>query len=357
MKNEYYLKYKDEKVLVFDTENQAVEILNESLLPISISKAPVSYDIVRSFCSNRLLMMNREYCKEILDFCGIYDQSDVNICIVSRALSFRDNYWICHFLSQETWSGVNLYHNPFSKKIAKVSLTGEVDSSVDLNDKIYTGELSNKGTRAKCFYRQGESLFLIKAETNDEIASELVSSSIASSLGIECGTYIKKGMWDRNCSVCAIWTSEVNELIPARDIMLCYGEQTTSVKGNYFKHFMDMDPVGFLKMMIFDYITLNTDRNRDNFGLLRHNGEITSMYPLFDHDSCFKGKSTKGIYFPTGLNFARTRDEVLLINPKTNKIAQKAYDSLADERYKAYFVQLKGLENYEGMLKRLQQLM
>ncbi len=67
--------------------------------------------------------------------------------------------------------------------------------------------------------------------------------------------------------------------------------------------FMDNDPVNFVKMQVFDYITLNTDRNRDNFALLRKNGKIAGLYPVFDHDSCFKGISGKAIYFVTGLSF------------------------------------------------------
>ncbi len=61
-------------------------------------------------------------------------------------------------------------------------------------------------------------------------------------------------------------------------------------------------------MQLFDCVTFNSDRNRDNYGLLRLNGVVKGLYPLFDHDSCFKAKGMNGYYFPTGLTYRQTID-------------------------------------------------
>ncbi len=105
LESEYFLKYKDEIVLQFDTKRKTVQVFNCELIPLSI-KNRRDYGMIVSFCSDRMLMTNREYCKEILVSCGIDDQSDINICILSRALSFRDNYWICSKYSEETGKGL-----------------------------------------------------------------------------------------------------------------------------------------------------------------------------------------------------------------------------------------------------------
>jgi hypothetical protein len=214
---EYSLRYKDEIVFKFRPDIKYFRLINKNLLPISISNDTPCYDMVTKFCASRTLMMNREYCKEILVACGVEDQNYVNICIVSKALSFRDNYWMTESKSKETWSNVNLYRNKFSIPIEKVALTGELGNNTV--DKIYTGELTNKGTRAKCYSREQNGIYLYKNETNTEIASEIISYYIATALRLPASKYWEAYKFNRHCSVCKIDTSEVYELIPCRDIM------------------------------------------------------------------------------------------------------------------------------------------
>lgn len=308
LENKYYLKYKDEIVLQFDTKLKTVQVFNRELVPLSI-KNREDYGMVISFCSNRMLMTNREYCKEILLSCGIDDQSDVNICILSRALSFRDNYWICSKDSEETWAKVNLYENEFSLKIADVALTGNlqnINQNDAIGDRIYTGELTTKGIRAKCFIRTTKGIVLIKYEKIREIMSEIIVYYLAGFLNVPCSRYIYSKIDGMDCAVCQIKTSETLELVPYRDMMSFYDTNLMIYNSLPYLKYMQVDPIGFLKMHVLDYITLNTDRNRDNFGLMIWNGKMHSLYPLFDHDSCFKGKSTKGLYFPTGLSYAES---------------------------------------------------
>ena len=93
---EYLLMYKDIQVFRFDMKTREIELLNENYIPICIRRQDGRYtfDSVRKFCSLRVLSMNRVYCKEILNSCGVDDQSDVSISIISRALSYRDNYYL-----------------------------------------------------------------------------------------------------------------------------------------------------------------------------------------------------------------------------------------------------------------------
>ena len=43
---------------------------------------------------------------------------------------------------------------------------------------------------------------------------------------------------------------------------------------------MTLDAEQFILMQIMDYITLNIDRNRDNFGVEMCNNEIVGLYPV-----------------------------------------------------------------------------
>lgn len=356
----YYLKYKDNNVLVFDIQTKNLRVLDYSYLPFSLQGKSETYDMIRSFCSDRLLMMNREYCKEILIACGIDDQSDINICIISRALSFRDNYWICAEGSNEEWGTVNLYDNKFSVFISRVALTGDMNgitSKEVIGDNLYTGELTNKGTRAKCFIRHNSNIFLVKSETLSEISSEVVSYYIAFGLSLPCSQYNYIKYMGKDCSICQIFTSEYIEMIPCRDIMECYD---TCVCQDVYNFFIQVDAINFIKMQVFDYLTLNSDRNRDNYGVLRRNEKMVSLYPIFDHDSCFKGKSTNGIYFPSGKTFQKTLE---LLKTKYSQ----QYGMLGEQivylrkyllsgNFKEIFLRYKSVDEYNGMIERALQL-
>lgn len=357
---EYLLMYKDIAVLGFDTETQEATLLNADYIPLCIrlKNGDYSFDSIRQFCSLRVLLMNRAYCKEILTSCGVEDQSDINICIISRALSFRDNYWIKSESSEEKWNSVNLYTNSFSVQAANVALTGVMDT-IDIGGKLYTGELSGKGTRPKCFIRRGDDILLFKAETVDEIKSEIISAVIASVLGLKRPTrYWYEKAQGKDCSVCKILTSENSELVHYRDIMSYHDEVTMSYASSSYQFLMALDPEQFLLMQLFDYVTLNTDRNRDNFGMEMRNNTFVGLYPIYDHDSCFKGKSTNGTYFPTGLTFDQTISylkslhEYHLIRDRIDT----AVNYFHSTEFQDIFLKFKSIDIYESMLWRLKML-
>ena len=360
-KTEYCLKYKDETVFKFIPYSQTLHMINPSLVPISLHSTPVSYDMIRKFCADRILMFNRAYCKELLAACGIYDHNDVSICILCKGLSFRDNYWICKSKSRLTWSEVNLYENENALHISRVALTGdmtEVENNINLEN-LLTGALTAKGTRAKCYIRENGNLYLYKAETYAEITSEIISYHIATALKLPSAKYWMDYMFDTECSVCQIFTSSETELIAGRDVISGYNT-TVDCNSKYYEAFMCLDPINFMKMQIFDYVTLNTDRNRDNFGWLRQNGVLTGLYPIFDHDSCFKGKSVNGIYFPTNLTFAKTLE---LLKTKYGDLYRKMYRDIQEfkeevktDSIKKLFIQYKTIAEYESMLERVEAL-
>lgn len=200
-------------------------------------------------------------------------------------------------------------------------------------------------------------MLLVKNETMEEIKSEIVVYFIARFLKVGCNEYVYKKIYDRDCSVCRILTSETKEMIPCRDILSYYNSHNMTYESDYYKFFMNLDPINFIKMQLLDYITLNTDRNRDNFGILSVNRKMKSLYPLFDHDSCFKGKSVSGLYFPTGLTFRKTVEMIKSIYgtfyEQVVKDLRNLEHSLSTENFKKVFLAYKSIEQYEGMMERL----
>lgn len=353
-KIEYCLKYKNNIVFKFNIEKKTITMVNQQLLPLSLQNKPVSFDLVQKFCSDRILTLNRGYCKEILTACGIEDQSDINICIMCKALSFRDNYWISRTNKKETWEEYNLYNNNFSLNISHIALTGNMQHIAVADDKIFTGELTGKGTKAKCYYRTDNKVVMIKSETKAEILSEVITYYIAQALGIACSRYEFRNIFGKECSVCEIMTCEERELIPCRDILSYFNTNQMSYQGDYYNFFMSVDPINFIRMQILDYVVLNTDRNRDNFGILVYKGRMLGLYPLFDHDSCFKGKSPNGNYFPTSLTFSKTLDLLKIQYAQFYETVNIArfQEILRGDAFKEIFLKCKSADEYEGMIRR-----
>lgn len=249
---------------MLEFDGLVTKVVNKGLLPMCIKNCNAD-PMVRVFCSNRVMMPNRSFCKEILVSCGLDDQSDVNICKMSRALSFRDCYWICHEDSEETWETTNLWQNRFSVEVGRAALTGNL-RRVDL-DRVYTGELTNKGTRSKCFRRDNGGIELVKHETMTEISAEIVVYYLTKAMGLGYSKYFYEVVDGLPCSVCRIETNENFGLLPCRDIMWFFNETGMGVNSKTYNYFLGCAAVDFVKMKIFDYITLNVDRNRDNYGL------------------------------------------------------------------------------------------
>ena len=353
----YYIMWKDIPTVEFDDELMYAKFIEQDLAPMCIQHARPTYDMVRVFCSSRMLMTNREYCKEILTSCGIENQTDVNICIISKALSFRDNYWIKKVDSHDCWQTVNLYKNEFSHIISKTALTG-IPSNVEIGDKFYTGELTNKGTRAKCFMCNEGSIFLVKHETIKEIAAEILSYHILNQMTSDVTPYAYYKVYGKDCSICEIKTSSDEELIMCRDI-LQYCDSEFRFGDSYYDMFIKEDMEGFLLMQVFDFLTLNIDRNRDNFGLRRTNGKLNGMYTLYDHDSCFKGKSVKAHYFVTGTTFEEAI--TMIVNSYNEFFKSTLYPiilrlHLWAKNSKDIFEAYNMTEEYDGFIERIQYL-
>lgn len=356
----YYLKYKDEAVMAFNTKSETVHIINHELLPLSIINKKPLYGMVKSFCAGRVMTRNRKNYNWILKICGLAGDNDVNICIKSEAASLRDNYWICRADSDKKWEDVSLYKNMTSTHIGKVALTGIAECS-SIVTRFSAGELMNKGTKAKCFIRYGQKIFMCKAETEEEINSEVISHYIAKALRLPSVFYRKTKYMGMSCSICKVLTSEENEMVPCRDVLEYHGETRIHMDSQAYKHFMETDPLNFIRMQLFDYITLNTDRNRDNYGLLVKHRKAVALFPVFDHDSCFKGKSANGIYFPSGVTFHKTicalremyKNEYEQLKPDIIRLNEYIHSG----SFKKMFFEYKTEQDYIKMLHRVANLL
>lgn len=282
-----------------------VEVYNNNLLPVCMKNKDNLFNGFITFCSNRILMYNRENTKEILLECGIDDQSPLNICLVTRGLSLIDFYWLRSENSNDSWSSVNLFQNELELDISLIALYGKPITG-NLRKSFLTGELTGKGTRAKGFFKKNDKIFLVKKMTANEVNAEIYSYIASKIVCVDSTKYFGIEIDGDTYSYCEIGTSLFKEMLHCRDIESHFNENNSKIGNNTYELFMRVDPYNFIKMQLFDYLTLNSDRNRDNYSLEICNGDIQRLFTLYDHDSCFKAKSTKAHYFVTGTSFEDT---------------------------------------------------
>ena len=301
----FYLMHKDTTVCKIELSRSYVEVYNNTLLPMCMKNRDNLFNGFITFCSNRILMYNRENTKEILLECGIDDQSPLNICLVIRGLSFTDFYWLKSEDSNDSWSSVNLFQNELELDISLVALCGKVITD-KLRKSFLTGELTGKGTRAKGFFKRNGKIFLVKKMTTTEINAEIYSYIVSKIVNVDSTRYFGIEDSGNTYSYCEIGTSLFREMVHCRSIETYFNENNSKIGNNTYELFMRVDPYNFTKMQLLDYLTLNSDRNRDNYSLVICEGEFQRLFTLFDHDSCFKGKSTKAHYFVSGVTFEDT---------------------------------------------------
>lgn len=320
---------------------------------VAFELLPTGFTSFESWLTDRVLLFNRKYSKELLVSCGIENQTAREICRRCLGLSLRDNYWVTDGDTDLRYEDVSLFTHTLDEVISYVGLSGKVSMGHCRLDRIVTGELTGKGTRSKCYVRNDGQIYLLKNETMAEIYSEILMGYLAKLFRINSVQYSYLKYRGYDCSCCRIFTGQNVDLIPYRDIMKHYGEQTMSCNGSGYKYMMCRD---FVKMQILDYLTLNVDRNRDNFGLCQLNNHGICFAPLYDHDSAFKGQSVNGIYFPTGVTFAETL-KIL----KGMKIYESIWEDIEILKesigsISILFKECRRFTDYEQMMKRLEML-
>lgn len=261
---------------------------------------PLNERNVTNFLADRQMLLSRENIKAIFAACNLSDQSLKGLMQLCNNQSYTDCYWI-QFNPDERWSQLKLYGKMFSQEIADAALDGE---TITTPQHIVTAEHNLKGTRSKCFVMKDGKLYLRKRMPKENIRAELKASMMLEALNLPHVDYIAQSKGDHLYSLCELFTDENHELLHYRTIMSMFGETQMGVDTKAFQYFYEVNPIQTLQMIIFDCITRNIDRNRDNFGLIVSGGKVLGHAPLFDHDACFKA-NTKGHYFVTNSTFVQ----------------------------------------------------
>lgn len=309
-----FLKLQNKTLLEFDMEKGYYKVYEPDLLPFCIRNRiednslksgdsdyfKIAYKNsieMNTFFSGRVLSVNRENAKYILNQLNISQKSDIDTHIkimkLCKGLSIADDYWIAES-DAEKWEDVNLRTNPLHETIRQIALFGK---SLSITGKIRTAELTGLGAYAKAWQRIDGKLYLHKAGTlnGSEPQRETLMSDIIDCFNIPQVKYKLGTIEDKVVTQCENMTSDKYSTIPAGDVM----RWCSKVNLDFDTFIRELDSETFYKTVVIDYLCANRDRHDGNWGIYMDNntGKPVCLHPLYDHNNAFDKDFLKD---PTG---------------------------------------------------------
>ena len=288
----YTLMHFDTPLIVFSAEKQAetnIRIIevhkeNKELFPLDL--AEISERGIESWIKHRSIPKNRAYVDTLLSSLGLSVNRPLDLISVSKGLSLNDCYWLKQEDSSDSFDGINLYDNRFSRVLGQIAFTGYGSSNV--SGLTSSPEFTTNGMLPKCWRRIDGKILLYKggtmgaSNTGNEPYSEFYAYQIGKILGINVIPYNLSKWKDILCSTCELFTSKDVSFVPVGRIVRSGGMQAVKA---YYKELGPKFEKALNDMFIFDALIFNTDRHYGNFGFLidSHTNSIIAPAPLFDH--------------------------------------------------------------------------
>lgn len=288
----YELRCADESLLSFSfvedelgTPSTRIIDINEELLDIFPWGLEVTDEGLYSWLQRRSLPQNRRFASELCRAMGIRMGDVEQIFEACMGLSLNDCYWTPKRGFEASFDEVNLYENGFSAVLAAVACTGHVPAGASGSMHGLTPELTTDGLLRKAWRAVGSERWLFKGASEGwhpgEPASEVISSFVARSIGVDAVVYGAQ-MWEGElCSTCACFCSKEVSYAP-----FAVATGSTSLAGAlWWASRLDRDGLEKLAdMLVFDALIANPDRHFTNFGVLRDvaSGRPLGLAPVFD---------------------------------------------------------------------------
>lgn len=239
------------------------------------------------FIRRRTPPKHRSFMKELL--AQLQLNGDRDVIDFSKGLSLTDTFWIQEKSENLHWEDINLYENPFSEVVSRIAFEGGL-----FGKKIATTspEFTTDGMLAKCWIREESTsrVSLYKAGTdwgvsNDgrEPYSEVLASQLLDRLGYNHVNYFLQKYRGKLVSVCPLITTQSISMFP---IWMYFNSNETLTLHDLLEFY---DKYGWLEqfcqILVFDYLSLNTDRHANNFGILVNANTLEPVGPAPIYDN------------------------------------------------------------------------
>lgn len=234
-----------------------------------------------SWCSDRLLSLDRMYAKAILNACGLTQSNNIRsrayAALQYHALTLTDFYWVQKIDEDLQWDSINLFENSLSNSIV-IALTGA--TLTVQNAMLLAPDCSTAGVAPKAWIRDDKSFYLLKGDVDGSVRKEIEASQILITLGIPCVSYGRFEFQSRITSRCAIFTDKHTALVTAEQ----YSFNNNLQELLKLKEFQ----TAYCLMNLGDYLIGNTDRHWGNWGFLQSDTNQFRPAPLMDFNHAFE---------------------------------------------------------------------
>lgn len=229
------------------------------------------------WCASRVLSLDREYAKEILNSCALTqsstDKDRAEIALKYNCLSLQDFFWIRK--ENEQWGNINLFNNSLGNTVVDIALRGRPLTVT--NTMLIAPDCSTAGVMPKAWVRREDGFYLYKGDVDGSVCKEVEASSILQMLGIPVLNYAYEEWEGERVASCKCFTSEDVGFVSAEDYVGDYSLETVISDAYYF-------------MNLADFLVGNTDRHWGNWGFLFNEEGIQEYAPLMDFNHSFEAE-------------------------------------------------------------------
>lgn len=272
----YYIKNKDRVIGTFKWDKFGAAIMQNNLgLPRFVA------DDLDGWLESRTPPKHREHMKSLFDSCGLSDTRSV--IDFSKALSLTDTFWVTPD-KEVCWDSVSLFQNEFDEIISRIAFEGGL---YGIQFSTTSPEFGTGGMLAKCWKRDKlGKICLIKtgtegfSNTGNEPLSEVLASQVLDCLAYPHVKYFLGRYHGKRVSTCYLMISEKEMLLP-----ICRYYNFSSMLRLFKDCREDGIASGLAQMLIYDYLSWNTDRHAGNLGVIldADTYELKRFAPLWDH--------------------------------------------------------------------------
>lgn len=334
MQFNYTLMHKDVPVvdLLLDADGTVIsagKVISADHLPIGTvsKKNHLNLAMFRRWFRGRSIPASRAGFQQLLktleqDY-GILTSS-ADLVLKCYALSLSDQYWVQPKNSGLEWKDINFYANSFSDDIGRL-LVGQASLAESIN--LCSPNNTSDGWLPKKWVVMDNERFLMKGAKKpyqQEPFNEVIASMVCDALKIPYTPYKILKRDSNFYSLCPNMTSESTELIPAYYISCILAKRPNELLYHHFLRCCDTLQIPNAKqqidkMILLDYLMVNTDRHFNNFGALRNSEtlEWIGIAPIYDTgtslwNDCFEDDIIAHLDYPS-ICFEPSHEKQLLL--------------------------------------------
>ena len=244
------------------------------------------------WCASRVLSLDREYAKEILNSIGATqattDRDRAGIALSYHCLSLMDIYWTKEQDEQVSFEDINLFDNHLEKAFIDVTLRGK--QLTIQNSHLIADDIATNGCFPKAWIRKADGFWLMKDGGIEAVERELLASRICSCFDVNQVCY-EEGFYDgQKVSMSRLMTSPDVSIVSMENFEI-YSKNHDIDKMEYI---LELDKYSYYMMNVVDYLIGNIDRHWGNWGLFVDNGtnKPIRLYDLMDFNKAFQAYDT-----------------------------------------------------------------